>query len=151
MNLKTGEKKIVKKGYSYCIEGASKNYIYAGEEIDAEGCVLYAYNANTLSSTFMTEYVGDVMCGNGKVLTSMNSGDVSNGSMYLFNADGSNKKKIATGLTGIIKKKKVYIIRCRYKNNKLQYCAVRMNFNGKGKKVVRGWSIKYPKKYSPYY
>lgn len=144
-SISSGKSKKVTSGKNYTVSGCSGTYLYCGINNEADGIDLYAFNLKSKKKKHMTDVVGRVVVSNEKVLTTTNTGDSGNYPIYVFNLDGSGKKKIANGGYATIKNGKVYYSRFNEKIGKFKmYCC---SLKGKNKKPVTGWLDTIPSKY----
>lgn len=144
-NIKSKKSKKIISGTDYTVCGCSGTYLYCGNDNGADGVNLYAVNIKTKKKKHMVNAVGSVAVSNGKVVTTTNSGAIGNYPIYVFNSNGSRKKKIADGCHATIKNGKIYFVRYNYASGKVR--VYRCSLKGKNKKAVTGWCSSIPSKY----
>lgn len=84
--------------------------------------------------------ISNVLIANGKVICGCEDGEFTNPSIYMFNADGSNRKKIGKGYGTFIYKKHIYWEQIKGSPDEpIYYRYCRCNVNGKNKKAVTKW------------
>lgn len=144
-DIKSGKKTKIISGTDYCVMGCSGKYLYYGAEIDygIEGVSLYAFNVKTKKKKHLTDFVSNITVSNGKILTNPFSGELWNFPIYVFNSDGSGKKRIDDGCAGTIKNGKIYYYKADVKNNK--YRLYKCSLTGKNKTALTGWTNEIPK------
>lgn len=144
VDLKTLKTTVIERGQSLAMKGVNGNYMYMGNDMEADGVDLYALNLKTHRKQFMRGVVGSVVFKKNTVLTTTNTGDVGNYPIVIFSKDGRNKKKIADGVTGSIRGGHIYYI--RYGSGKFK--VFRTDLRGNNKTAVSGWLSEFPTKYS---
>lgn len=144
-DIKSGKKIKIISGTDYCVVGCSGKYLYFGTELDygIAGIRLYALNMKTKKKKHLVDYAAkNIAVSNGKILVSPFSGELCNNAIYIFNNDGSGKKRIDNGCSGTIKNGKIYYYKLNVKNNK--YRLFKCSLTGKNKKTVTGWTDEVP-------
>lgn len=144
-NIRTGKSTKVISGKNYIVTGCSGKYIYFGVDNEADGIKLYALNLKSKKKKYMIDHVGIVTVLKEKVITMINTGDMSNVPIHAFNLNGSGKKKIAEGCYVVYKKGKLYYAKCNAQRSK--YKIYSCSLDGKNKFAETGWLDQIPSKY----
>lgn len=142
--VKTGKKTRLASGKDYTVVQASKNYLYMGNDENADGVRLYAYNLKTKKKRFMRSTAGKVCVGKTRVAADTNSGAVGNYPIYTFTLSGTGRIRIANGILLKAKGNQVYYY--RYQNSG-KFRVYRCDWKGKHKKAVTGWVNEIPAEY----
>lgn len=145
-NVATGKRTKIISGTDYAVTGCNGSYLYYGKDEGPDGITLHALNLKTKKKKYMCADVGEVIVSDKYVATGTQAGDLYNYPIYTFKANGSKKKKVATGVRPLeIKNNKLYYYRVNINNWKVRI--YKCSLNGKNKKAVTGWLNKLPDKY----
>lgn len=144
-NITTGKQSKVISGKEYTVAGCNGKYLYCGRDDGPDGIKLYAFNLKNKKKKYMQSVVGEVLVSGQYVATGICAGDADNFPIHIFRANGSGKKKIASGIPLKITKKKLYYAQVNLKTwkQRVYTCSLK----GKNKKAVTGWMTQIPKKY----
>lgn len=118
MNIKTEKKRALVSGEMYTVYDIGKKHIYYGTSIDFNNGSgvdsLYSLNIKTKKKHFMEYGVGRLWFVKDKVLTMGAKSEAGDTAVYLFNADGTGKKKLFSATDLFIKKGKIYFNKYNY-------------------------------------
>ena len=146
INVNTGKKKKIASGTALTpLACSGSTWLYAGVNNVYEGYKLYAVNIKTGKKKLMMNSAGHVQYVSGVVLAEIHRGDAGNYPFYVFNKNGSGKKKIASALRANIRGKYIYYVVYKYSTDK--YKVYRSSLKGKNKKAVTKWLNFYPESY----
>lgn len=149
MDIKTKKKKALVSGKMYTLFDIGQNHIYYGTSVcyepDGGVAALYSLDLKTKKKRYMTNSVGEMWIGKNKVITMEGKSEARNTEVYLFNADGTGKKKITDACDFSVKNGNLYYI--TFDAYKLTWKYYKCSLNGKNKKRI---SEKEYNKYSKY-
>lgn len=144
MDIKTKKKKALVSGKMHTLFDIGKNHIYYGTSVydgsRAGVDSLYSLDLKTKKKRYMTNSVGEMWIGKNKVITMVGKSEARNTEVYLFNADGTGKKKITDACNFSVENGKIYYITYNqyYKNGvfKESWKYYKCSLNGKNKKRI---------------
>lgn len=139
-DLKTGKQKKLGSGRNWEPFASNGTYLYCGTRFTSVStATLYAVNVKSKAKTKMPSRLMKAVYGGGRVVSIKCYMQVGNYPIYSFNKQGKGKKKIASGFNYIVKGKKLYYSKYRYKNGVSQYRVYCCPVKGGSSKALTKW------------